>query len=87
MTLQKESELQSTRGDLEEARQRAEVAEATLESERTAFQEGKYLWITWSRQDFQESGEARVQTTTEQCQREMKVSKLKKYKNGYEDGK
>ena len=39
--LQKESEVQSTRRDLEEARQRAEVAKATLESERAAFEEGK----------------------------------------------
>ena len=87
--LQKESELRSTRGELEEGCQHIEVAEATLGSERTTFENAKERFEDDLNQALtaKDAVEARVRVVTDQCQWEMKVFKFKKYKNEYEDGK
>ena len=64
---------------------RAEGAEATLRSERAAFEEAKEcLEDDLSRALIaQDEAEKREQAVIEQCQREIKVFKFEKYKDGY----
>jgi len=69
--------------------QRAEGAEATLRSERDAFEEAmEYLKDDLSRaQTAHDEAEAREEEAKADCQQTLKVFKFKKYKEGYKDGK
>ena len=93
--LEKDSELQqrgsallAAQQPLEEMRQRAEGAKATLRSERDAFEETvEYIKDDLSRaQIAHDEAEAREQEAIADCQRALKVFKFKKYKERYEDG-
>ena len=71
---------------LKKARQCAEVAEATLESERVAFEEEECFEDDLDQvQAATDATEARVRTVMDQCQWKM-VFKFKKCKDEYEDG-
>ena len=77
---QKEFALQAAQQELEKMRQRAEGAEATLRSERDAFEEAQEcLKDDLSRALVaQDEEEAREQATIDHCQRTVKVFKFKK---------
>jgi len=78
--LQQEAVLQSIQRELEEMSHRAEMAEATLGSERTAFGVAKESFESDLNQTLtaKDAAEACVQQIIDQCQREMKVFKFKK---------
>ena len=86
---QKETELQATQRKLVEVRERADMTEATLGSERIAFGKAKGSLEDDLDQALiaKDTVEAHTKTKTDQCQWEMKVFKFKKYNDGYEDGK
>ena len=67
----------------------AEMAEATLGSERTAFRVAKESLKSDLDQALaaKDAMEACVQQIIDQCQRETNVFKFKKYKDGYKDRK
>ena len=75
--------------ELEEKHQRAEKAEATLRSERDAFEKAtECLNDELTRaQIAQDEADAHEQEAKANCERVLKVFKFKKYKDGYEDGK
>ena len=87
--LPQEEELQSIQQKPEKMRHHAEMAEATLGSERTAFGVAKESLESDLDQALatKDAMEACVQQIIDQCQRETNVFKFKKYKDGYEDGK
>ena len=85
---QKEEELQSIQRELEKMHD-AEMVEATLGSERTAFGVAKESLESDLDQALtaKDATKAHIQQIIDQCQREIKVFKFKKYKDRYEDGK
>ena len=86
---QKKSALLAAQQELEEMHQRAEEAEATLRSERDAFEKAtECLNDELTRaQIAQDEADEREQQAIADCERVLKVFKFKKYKEGYEDGK
>ena len=86
---QREFALLAAQHALEEARQRADGAEAILRSERDAFEEAvECLNDDLGRAQIAlDEAEAREQEAMADCQRMLKVLKFIKYKKGYEGEK
>ena len=86
---QRKSALLAAQQALEEARQRADGAKASLRSERDTFEEVmECLTDDLGRAQIAfDEAEAREHVIIAECQCMLKVFKFKKYKEGYEDGK
>jgi len=86
---QKESILLAAQQALEETRQRAESAKATLRSEQNTFEETtKCPNDDLSREHIAlDEAESREYEAIADCQYAPKVFKFKKYKEGYKEGK